>query len=440
MRLDQRGQRSRQCQAGAIQRVEQLRLGAGLGPVADRHAARLVVAEVADAAHLEPALDAGCPDLEVVLAGLDEAHLAGAHQQHPVRQAQALEEDLGALGEPLELLLRLAGGDEADHLDLVELVDPENPARVAARGAGLAAEGRRVGGIADRQPIRLDDLVAVQVGDRDLGGRDQVEVVAGDDVHLVLLVGNLPRAGGAGRIDDGGRPDLGHAVLAAVDVQEPVDEDALQCRSVADVDREAGAAHLGTAHQVDQAELLGELPVRPPMVARQRFAPGTNGGVRLFPAHRHVGVGRVRDPQHGVIELCLDGRELGVDRLDPLPDPRRCGLQLRNLGAGRVGTAADGLADALRRRVALGLESVALGEERATALVQLQGTVDDRGVFALVHGALAQAVRLLAQPLQADAHVAPPAASARRRCTKSGSSEATSHPARGPFGRPRNAR
>jgi hypothetical protein len=35
----------------------------------------------------------------------------------------------------------------------------------------------------------------VEVRDRDLGGRDQVELVAGDDVHLVFLVGDLAGAG-----------------------------------------------------------------------------------------------------------------------------------------------------------------------------------------------------------------------------------------------------
>ena len=71
------------------------------------------------------------------------------------------------------------------------------PARVLAGGAGLAPEARRVRGVADRQLVRLEDLVAVEVGDRDLGGRDQVELVAGHDVHLVFLVGDL--AGAASR-------------------------------------------------------------------------------------------------------------------------------------------------------------------------------------------------------------------------------------------------
>ena len=81
-----------------------LAVGSGRYRIAIRR--DLVVAEVADAADLEPALHAGCPDLEIVLAGLDEAHLSRAHQQDAVRQAEPLEQQLGALGQPFELLHR----------------------------------------------------------------------------------------------------------------------------------------------------------------------------------------------------------------------------------------------------------------------------------------------------------------------------------------------
>src|SRR3954468_23437874 len=97
-RRDDPGQR----EARPVERVDELRLRALLGPVADRHAPRLVVAEVGARADLEPALDARRPDLEVVLLALHEAHLARAHEEHPVRETQALEEDLGTLGHPLE--------------------------------------------------------------------------------------------------------------------------------------------------------------------------------------------------------------------------------------------------------------------------------------------------------------------------------------------------
>src|SRR4029079_11771064 len=75
--LEDRGDDPGEGQTGAVQRVDQLRLASRLGPPADRHPSRLVVAEVRARADLEPLLDAGRPDLEVVLLRLDEAHLAG---------------------------------------------------------------------------------------------------------------------------------------------------------------------------------------------------------------------------------------------------------------------------------------------------------------------------------------------------------------------------
>ena len=77
-----------QGQPGPVQRVDELRLRAGRGPVADRHPAGLVVAEVRAGGDLQPALDAGRPDLEVVLLGLHEAHVAGRHEEHPVGAAR----------------------------------------------------------------------------------------------------------------------------------------------------------------------------------------------------------------------------------------------------------------------------------------------------------------------------------------------------------------
>ena len=99
--------------------------------------------------------------------------------------------------------------------------------------------------------VGVEDLVAVEVGDRDLGGRDQVQVVARDDVHLVFLVRDLAGAARGCRVDHRRRPDLGEAVLARVDVEEAVDQRALEAQRRAPVDREPGARDLGAALEVD---------------------------------------------------------------------------------------------------------------------------------------------------------------------------------------------
>ena len=105
--------------------MDELGLRAGLRSPADRHPARLVVAEVRARADLEPFLDAGRPDFEVVLLCLDEAHLAGRHQEHAVGQAEPLEQDLGPFGEPLEGGRRIVGHLRRSRL--VERCDPSRP-------------------------------------------------------------------------------------------------------------------------------------------------------------------------------------------------------------------------------------------------------------------------------------------------------------------------
>ena len=63
----------------------------------------------------------------------------------------------------------------------------------------------------------------------------------------------------------------------------------------------------------------------------------------------------------------LDLGELGVERRDPLAGRGRRGPQVGDLGAVGRGAALDRLADPLRGRVALGLERLALAEQRGGA-------------------------------------------------------------------------
>ena len=119
---------------------------------------------------------------------------------------------------------------ELDHLDLVELVDAQQATGVLAGGARLAAETGRVGGVVDRQLVDGQDLVAVDVGDRHLGGGDQVQLVALDHVHLPFLVRQLSGAARRGGVHQQRRPHLGVAV-ALGQLQHQADERALQARA-----------------------------------------------------------------------------------------------------------------------------------------------------------------------------------------------------------------
>ena len=67
----------------------------------------------------------------------------------------------------------------------------------------------------------------------------------------------------------------------------------------------------------------------------EQLAPGPDGDVRLFAADRDVRVGGIGDAQEEVLDLGLDGRELGVDRGDPLAGGGRGSLQVGDLRAVR---------------------------------------------------------------------------------------------------------
>ena len=86
------------------------------------------------------------------------------------------------------------GRDVREHLDLVELVHAEDAAGVLAVRAGLAAEAGREARVAQRQLVRVDDLVHVVRRERHLGGADQVEVVL---VEVVDVLGGLAEEAGA---------------------------------------------------------------------------------------------------------------------------------------------------------------------------------------------------------------------------------------------------
>ena len=64
----------------------------------------------------------------------------------------------------------------------------------------------------------------------------------------------------------------GHAVLAGMEVEEEIDERALERGPSALVDREAGTRDLGTGCEVEHAERLGDLPVRPLALGRIEHA------------------------------------------------------------------------------------------------------------------------------------------------------------------------
>ena len=126
----------------------------------------------------------------------------------------------------------------------------------------LAAEAGREGDVADGQRRAVEDLVAVEVRDGHLGGRDPPEVLLGVVVQVLAELRQVARADEALAPHHVRRVDLDVAVLLRVQVEHVRDERALQPRAPALEHVEARARDLHAALEVDDAELRAEVPVR----------------------------------------------------------------------------------------------------------------------------------------------------------------------------------
>jgi hypothetical protein len=174
--------------------VQRLGPAAACRAQADLQAPGLEVRCVRARGQLAVAALGGDPGLEVELPGRRGTELVHRDVDDAVRDLQLAQDLLLDRQDPLVLGGRGRRLDEAEHLDLVELVHPEDPARVAARGARLAAEAGREAGVAARERLRVEDLRGVQRRERHLARAHEVEVVLRQPVDLLLGVGQEARA------------------------------------------------------------------------------------------------------------------------------------------------------------------------------------------------------------------------------------------------------
>ena len=142
--------------------------------------------------------------------------------------------------------------DEREHLDLVELVDAEDAAGVAAGGAGLAAEAGGEAAVAQRQRLGGEDLAGVEAGQRHLRGAGEEELVLGDLVDLVAVAGQ--EAGPLQRLlADQHRRHHRLVPLGPDQLDREADQGQLQHHQVALEVGEAGAGEPRGGLHLDQA-------------------------------------------------------------------------------------------------------------------------------------------------------------------------------------------
>ncbi len=117
----------------------------------------------------------------------------------------------------------------------------------------------------------------------------------------------LPGAVHGVGIDQERRQHLGVAMLAGVQVEHEVHQRALQPRAQVPIDGEARAGQLGGALQVEDAQLLAQLPVRLGReVELRRRAPAAHFDVVRFGlADRNAVVGKIGDAGQDVAQSCV---------------------------------------------------------------------------------------------------------------------------------------
>ena len=195
--LEDGQQRAADREPRAVQRVHELGLAAALAAEPDVGAPRLERLEVAAGRDLAigvrgsaatPRCRRSCADAE--------AHVAGAQQRRPGRAARA------ASGPPPRCASALRARRRSARAARTSPAPPcrtgaarMRPRDVLAVRAGLAAEARRVRGVAAAAAAAVEDLLAVEVGERHLGGRNEEQVrVPGDLEQVLLELGQLARA------------------------------------------------------------------------------------------------------------------------------------------------------------------------------------------------------------------------------------------------------
>ncbi len=177
-----------------------------------------------------------------------------------IGELQLLKQTLDMVEHLMPGSVRMLRRIDAHNLDLVELVQAVESAHVLTVAAGLTTETGGVGATLDRQVLLVENLVAEDVGHRYLSRRNEVEVVEVGMIHLALLVGQLTRAVARGGIDDIRRLNLNITGLAGL-IEEEGLKGTLEAGHLTDVDGEAGTGNLHTEVEVDEVELLQQIPV-----------------------------------------------------------------------------------------------------------------------------------------------------------------------------------
>ena len=225
-----------------------------------------------------------------------------------VWQLQLLQEALYVVEHLVQALVRVTWLVDAYNLYLVKLVQTVQATNVLAVATSLTTEAGRVSAALDREILLVEDNIAEDVGYRNLGCRDEEEVVEISVVHLTLLVWQLTCAATGILVYYVWRLNLQVSALAGL-IEEECLESTLEASHLADIYRETGTCDLHTEVEVNEVVLLEKIPVAESVWTEVRLLAAflNNHVVGCILALRYLLARDVRDFEQlvGHIVLCL---------------------------------------------------------------------------------------------------------------------------------------
>src|SRR5580704_2565153 len=198
---------------------------------------------------------------------------------------------------------------EFEELDLLELMLPQNAARVFAGSTGFRAKASSPGSHMDGQLFLGDGFVAVEIVQFDLRSGRQPEICVLKLEKIRREFRQLSRAQERRGIHNEWRKNFRIAMLARVDIQKKIRQSALKPRTPAFVNGKARSGNLCGGRKVKNAGPLSDFPVRLQReikLGRRTPAPDLHVVLRA-PAHGYAEMG---DVGHGEEEFALPGIQL----------------------------------------------------------------------------------------------------------------------------------
>src|SRR5712675_1306499 len=249
-------------QAGTIQCVHEFTLPASLGLETNSRPPCLKGLAIGARGNLAKFIAGGQPDLEVIGFRRCKAHVAGAEQHGSVMQAQFLQHCFGVSSQGFVLFVTFLGMRELEKFNLLELVLPQDAARVLASRSRFGTEAGGPSGHLEWQFVFWNGLVAIEVVKLHFAGGREPEVGALNLEEISSKFWQLAGSEQRRAVDEERRKNFRVTVLASVHIEKEICQRTFQSRSPAFVHCKACPGDFRGRSEIEDPRALANFPVR----------------------------------------------------------------------------------------------------------------------------------------------------------------------------------